>query len=141
MALVDFYILDSTRKQSSWLFACKLAEEAYSNNKKTIILMDNKEDAIKLDKLMWTFKDNSFIPHELGLTDAPICISTTLDSTTKAQQLINLSAAVAPENTFNNIIEILTSDPQDKANGRERYRHYRTLSYTLNSHQVQMANL
>lgn len=62
---VDFYLLASDQPDARWLVACRLLEKAYAKGHKVYVLCNNKQDAELLDELLWTFKEDSFIPHNL----------------------------------------------------------------------------
>ena len=62
---VDFYLLASDQPDARWLVACRLLEKAYYKGHKVYVFCDNQQDAEYLDELLWTFRDDSFIPHNL----------------------------------------------------------------------------
>ena len=95
-----------------------------------------------LDRLLWTYDDQSFLPHgRLGQTDpelTPILIGATpLDN--QDQVLINLDPDVPPGfSRFERLCEPLDLDPTVTAAGRERYRYYRDRGYPLHHHQIRL---
>ena len=66
MAQVDFYVLDRVDEHARHTLACKLAEKAWRLENSIHIHTMSREDAERLDKLLWTFRDGSFVPHELA---------------------------------------------------------------------------
>ena len=79
MSRVDFYVLAGTGEPSRHRFACRLAEKAYRLNNTVHIHTASQQQAELLDELLWTFRDGSFVPHELlGVagrhTNAPVTI-------------------------------------------------------------------
>jgi DNA polymerase-3 subunit chi len=64
MARVDFYLLNQAGQHSRQTFACRLAEKAYRLNNTVHIHAGSRGDADRLDELLWTFRDGSFVPHE-----------------------------------------------------------------------------
>jgi DNA polymerase-3 subunit chi len=53
--------------------ACEIAEENYARGKRLQIIALDREQAERLDDLLWTFKPDTFIPHGLwaGSPDEP----------------------------------------------------------------------
>ena len=62
---VDFYLLASEQNDARWTVACRLLEKAYIKGHRVFVICDNQQDAELLDELLWTFRDDSFIPHNL----------------------------------------------------------------------------
>ena len=72
--LVDFYLLQDNTLAAKKLIACRLLEKAYLRGNQVFVYCNDKEDAESLDELLWTFKEDSFIPHNLqgeGPTSPP----------------------------------------------------------------------
>jgi len=67
MSRVDFYILADG--DSPEHFACSIAHKARQQDYDIYIHTDSKENAARMDELLWTHKDISFLPH--SLIDAP----------------------------------------------------------------------
>ena len=65
MARVDFYILSQHGPRERQSFACRLAEKAYHLDNTVHIHAGSSEIADQLDQLLWTFRDGSFVPHDL----------------------------------------------------------------------------
>jgi DNA polymerase-3 subunit chi len=57
---VYFIILNSAVKDK---VICDLAEKCYMNNKRVAILVKNNETGYQIDKLLWIWKQHSFVPH------------------------------------------------------------------------------
>ena len=68
MARVDFYVLNQSGEQARRQFACKLAEKAYRLKNTVHIVAGSRADAERLDELLWTFRDGSFVPHHIVTT-------------------------------------------------------------------------
>lgn len=138
MSKVDFYILDADSGQKSLLFACQLIEKFHQEQQRIFIYTATKDEAERLDALLWTYSDNSFIPHaiynqqddcapsiQIGYSDAPEAHNGIL---------INLSRSIPIfYSQFKHVIEIIFSDPQVQQLGRERYKQYRDQGCELNT--------
>lgn len=134
---VDFYVLASSAARQRWLLACRLAEKAYLNEQTVVILPANAVDARALDDLLWTFDDRAFVPHGLAASDpaAPVQIATPGEPLPRAQLLVNLTDAL-PANLdgFRQLAEIMDGDEERRRLGRERFKTYRDLKLTLDTH-------
>jgi DNA polymerase-3 subunit chi len=139
---VNFYILSSQSEQGRQIFACKLAEKAFRFGFKCYILLDNLEQAERLDRLLWTFRANSFVPHVIYQDALPSSHNAVILGTQPTPEywqhtLINLSIKL-PENIEQSeqIFELLDNDPTQKQAGRERYRQYQSLDIDINTYKI-----
>ena len=142
---VDFYVLEATR-QKSLFFACRLLEKAYKEQKEVYVHVASQEAAEKLDDLLWTYKEDSFIPHALTPTKesypSPILIGYESTNVVEKESLLNLCQAFLPFHTqFKHIIEIVFSDPHVQQLARERYRQYRDHHYEINTYKLKATEL
>lgn len=136
---VDFYLLATNDKQSRWLLACRLLEKAYSRGHRIFVYCDTQHDAETLDELLWTFKDNSFIPHNLQgegpEPPPPIQIGYQDEPRGFNDILVNLAAEIPPfYQRFRRIIEIVLNDETAKELSRAHYREYRAKQCELHTH-------
>jgi DNA polymerase III subunit chi len=140
MAQVDFYILRQGGEQARQLFACKLAEKAWRLKHTVHIRTETRADAEHLDKLLWTFRDGSFVPHALagaGHADAPVAIAAGSDPATPRDLLINLASEVPADATaFPRIAELVSSDADCRQQSRKRFALYRDQGHELNTHKL-----
>ena len=65
MLKVDFYILGNDGEDEPLRIACRLAEKAWRQGNRVRVQAENSEAVRRLDKLMWTFKQESFVAHEV----------------------------------------------------------------------------
>jgi DNA polymerase-3 subunit chi len=139
MAQVDFYVLDRVDEHARHTLACKLAEKAWRLENSIHIHTMSREDAERLDKLLWTFRDGSFVPHELvgGDTGAPVTIGYGADGAEPRDLLITLCDEIPPfANSFPRVAELVTSDESCRAKSRERYASYRDQGHTVNTYKI-----
>jgi DNA polymerase-3 subunit chi len=140
---VDFYVLKSTVAKLRWTFACRLTEKAYLRDLSVVILNDNAEDTGIMDELLWTFNERSFVPHAVHRAGTPIDASIPVNLTgdlagiERADLLVNLGGRV-PDGLerFNRIAEVIDADEERRRQGRERFKAYRDLKLTLETHQL-----
>jgi len=141
MARVDFYVLSQSSEQARQHFACRLAEKAYRLKNTVHIVAGNRADAERLDELLWTFRDGSFVPHHIitapGDPESPITIGCDSDTVEPRDLLINLCDEVpSAAKSFPRVAELVTSDQDSKQRSRKRYALYREQGHELNTHNV-----
>ena len=142
---VSFYHLGSDQPQDIARFCCRLADKAWQLGHSVAILTRDGHQSRMLDDLLWTFRDEGFLPHALAEDDpehsAPVRIAERLDGLGNADLLINLCPAIsdeleAHEPRFSRIAEIIDENPQTKQQGRIRYSYYDKKNYPLEYHDI-----
>lgn len=143
MAQVDFYILKAQYHRDRYHFACRLTEKVYKQGHRAYLHASNDGEVRHLDRLLWTFREGSFIPHGV-LDDAdprltPVLLGSQRDPSGEDDVLINLD--LAPEipdffNRFQRIAEIVDADPERLRAGRTRFRYYRDQGCPLYTHEL-----
>lgn len=135
MTRVDFYQLNPQQHNQDRV-VCQLCQKAYDNNQKTLLLTQSPEQTAHLDRQLWTFNDDSFLPHDSEETEgllSPILIHNQPDPQGERQLLINLSSTIpAYFAQFERVIELVTED--NKQSAREHYSFYKERGYPLNHH-------
>jgi DNA polymerase-3 subunit chi len=142
MARVDFYILTQAGQHSRQSFACRLAEKAYRLDNTVHIHAASRSDAERLDELLWTFRDGSFVPHQClaksaaGL-ESPVTIGCDDAQVEARDLLINLCDEIpAFAGAFPRVAELVTSDDDCKQLSRKRFAAYRDQGHSLETHKV-----
>jgi len=142
MARVDFYVLAQVDERAQHMLACKLAEKAWRLENTVYIHAKNRSDAEKLDKLLWTFRDGSFVPHGLagrddGTEASPIMVGSDDQGIGTRDLLINLCDDIPPfMEGFARVAELVTSDETCRQASRKRYATYRDQGHELNTHKL-----
>lgn len=142
MAEVSFYVLSSTGMQERYRFACKLIEKAYRSGCFCYVLTDSEQHSHTLDELLWTFRPNSFIPHQIYQGEIPQFPNTVLIGSQPAPaawQKIILNLAANPPGDLTHterVLEILDNNEQLKQLGRQRYRYYKQLGINPVTHTI-----
>jgi DNA polymerase-3 subunit chi len=143
---VDFYVLKSAAVKQRWAFACRLTEKAYLKDLKIVIVNDTLADAKALDELLWTFNEQSFIPHQICLDEQSVDPATPVHLTVEsaalpaADLLVNLAHRLPAQlERYARIAEIIDADEERRRLGRERFKAYRDLKLTLETHQIDEA--
>lgn len=138
---VDFYVLEVSSAQQAMLFACKLIEQIHALKQKVYIHTMNAAEAERFDHLLWTFKEDSFIPHSLVQHDtkqvAPIQIGFSDLTPAHSDCLINFCQEVPNfYQQFYRIIEIVFNDENIQQLARERFKFYRSNSCDITTHKI-----
>ena len=127
---IDFYVLPEHQEKGRSLLACRLADKAYSLGHTVYLFASSEARAAALDDLLWTFRQDSFIPHEryplIGAEGSPVLIGTAPPAEVAAQVLINCTDAF-PEGfeRFERVVELVDQHPEVLAQSRERFKQYR----------------
>lgn len=141
MPRIDFYILQESDVKTRLDFTCRLTEKAYKNRHRIYIHTEHQADTHMLDELLWTYREDSFLPHNLvgdGPEPAPpIQIGFQLKPEKQRDILINLSTIIPEFYTqFARVIEIVSSNETIQTISREHYRTYRTNGFEITTHNI-----
>lgn len=139
---VDFYLLSSSEASARLLLTCRLLEKAYLRGHRVFVYCNNQQEAEAVDELLWTFKENSFIPHNLQgegpEPPPPIQIGYGDEPRNFNEILINLADQIPPfYPRFRRVIEIVAHDEAAKELSRQHYREYRSRQCELQTHEIE----
>jgi DNA polymerase-3 subunit chi len=138
---VDFYVLPDRKDNGRALLACRLADKAYNLGQTVYLLAASEAQATALDDLLWTFRQDSFIPHEryplAGEEASPVLVGTVLQADRTAQVLINCTDRL-PEDfeRHERVVELVDQNPEVLAKSRERFRQYRERGLAPETHKL-----
>ena len=142
MARIDFYVLSQSGEQARQLFACRLAEKAYKLEHTVHIHTADAAAASRVDELLWTFRDGSFVPHDVVTATgdaprAPVSVGCDPSYGGARDLLINLDDVIpACAGAFPRIAELVTSDDDSRQKSRRRFVAYRDEGHELETHNV-----
>ncbi|WP_331828502.1 DNA polymerase III subunit chi [Candidatus Blochmannia sp. SNP] len=138
-----FYLIPQKIKQKTELsyiekFVCNLISTQWRSGKSILVACENEHQAIKIDEMLWTFDQSTFLPHNLfGKTihDTPIIIywDRCCYDNNPRDLLINLMK----QNmdfffNFNEIIDFVPITDILKKWARYRYQSYKKNGFELN---------
>jgi DNA polymerase-3 subunit chi len=143
MPRVEFHVLSEGAHDARLRYACRLAEENVEQGSKVYLLTASYSDTQRLDDLLWTWSDSSFLPHEI-FTGAPashervmIMLGEQPAPLSHRSLLINLTESTPAElESYAHIVEIVDIDSERKRIARERFRHYRERGCALETKNV-----
>jgi DNA polymerase-3 subunit chi len=141
---VDFYIVDSDSEDARLKIVCRIADKANDASQHVFINGCSDVEAKKLDELLWTLSQGSFIPHKIvrdgadGASAEPVIIGLNRGPLSDRWDLMINLAPEVPEffSRYRRVAEVVDGDTARRAQSRDRYRFYRDRGYTLNTHQV-----
>ena len=68
MTRIDFYQLNPQQHNQDRV-VCQLCQKAYDNNQLTLLLTKSPQQTEHLDRQLWIFDDDSFVPHDAQESD------------------------------------------------------------------------
>lgn len=128
--------------EARWLYVCRFIEKVERLGHSILVVVDTFDQAQEIDDLLWSFKPESFIPHQIigGEEDVKVEItyaeeSGTIPSGQHQDVLINLGSQI-PDffSRFARVAEIVIQEPNILENTREHYRFYKQRGYPINQH-------
>lgn len=141
---VDFYLVNNPEPHAIWLIACRLLEKAYQRGHRIFVYCETQKDAEYLDELLWTYKDESFIPHNLQgegpEPPPPVQIGYGAEPRGFDDILLNMSSTIPTYfSRFRRVMEIVASGDAAKEVSRAHYREYRAKQCELHTHTLEKA--
>lgn len=131
---VQFYF----NAESPLALACELIDKAYAGGRKVAVRAPDMATAQQLDQLLWTFSQQSFIPHVLAESklaqETPVIIDSAAHAVDWAHHdmLFNLAPdAPAGFDSFRIVIEIVSQHEEDKRPARARWNQYKSAGLRL----------
>jgi DNA polymerase-3 subunit chi len=141
MTRIDFYSLQKGSGGDRFLLTCRLVERIHAKGLRIFVHLPDRAQAQHLDRLLWTYREQSFLPH--GVSSAadrdltPILIDHEAALGDEDQVLINLRLDVPSFfGRFKRLCEPVDQDPVARNAGRARFRYYRDRGYELHHHEI-----
>ncbi len=123
-------------------YACRLLRKAYAAGGRTVVV-GSTEDLRALDGALWSFSALDFIPHCLAsgapdiVSRTPVVLADDAQAVPDAQILVHLGDQVpAGFERFERLIELVGTAENDRAQARQRWRHYADRGYQIKRHDV-----
>ena len=138
---IDFYVLQEESPGGRFKLACRIIEKAYRLGHRVYVRTGNGNDTNILDDLLWTFSQNSFVPHELstegGFPESTIVIGEHPPAAEGTDVVISVADdPVLDFTAYLRIVDIVGFGDDEKASGRSRFRYYREHGIEPNTHQI-----
>lgn len=132
MPRIEFYVLSTAVPAERLRAACQLAMKAWRAGLPVFLRGSDAQQCTEVDELLWRFKAESFVPHNLYQDDAQAPVVIGLDEEPSSAQgvLINLGSTLSPQvERFSRVIEIVNQEPDLLTACRENFRSYRQRGY------------
>ena len=123
------------------VYACRLLRKALRSGSSGVAVSAPAATLAQLDRTLWTFEPGEFIPHIVvrGAEGPPARLQRTpIWLVEQAQQaahhpvLVHLGDEPADGfESFRRLIEIVSSDPEDREAARRRWKHYAARGYDI----------
>lgn len=136
---VEFYVLSRGGESERIHKACVLAENAWHKGERVWLMAGDNAQADYIDQALWTFRGDSFVPHErltdTASTDAPVLVAlhAQLSQLTPGVVINLASEPVGACDAASRVVEVLAASDEARAQGRTRYRQYRDAGYQLDT--------
>jgi DNA polymerase-3 subunit chi len=128
-------------------YACRLVRKAYRAGAITVVTAD-ADTLRQFDRQLWVFDEQEFLPHvcvtegkawPARWQDTPIWLTDQPEQVpVQRHTLVNLGAALpAGLNLFEKFFDVVSSEPQDRAAGRQRWRQYEAMGLRIQAHHAQ----
>jgi len=119
-------------------YAVRLARKYALAGQPQLVVAADEPMLDALDAAMWSGGAAEFLPHcradapEEVLSRSPVVLADAVDGGTPHAVLLNLGSTVpAGFERFERLIELVGVADEDRAAGRERWRHYKHRGYAL----------
>ncbi|MCX7109361.1 MAG: DNA polymerase III subunit chi [Proteobacteria bacterium] len=144
MMRVDFYVLPTSAPHERRVLACKLTEKAWRQGMNVYIHTGSETETGIMDKLLWTFRQGSFIPHEKATAppaereDMAVLVGHGNPPESFRDLMVNLSLHQPPLfEKYQRVAELVDEDETIRAEGRKRYMVYKQHGCTLETHNLE----
>lgn len=132
MTRIDFY----SNAEPKLRVACQIVARTVQGSKRVLILAPEESTARAIDRMLWTFQATGFIAHCMAsdplAAETPVLVATDGAHLPHGEVLLNLSEECpAFFARFEQLIEIVGRDEEDKQAGRARYRFYRDRGFEI----------
>jgi|TARA_B110000263_G_C15037777_1_gene387143 DNA polymerase-3 subunit chi len=137
MTRIDFYQIETDEPAN--LFTCRLIEKAWHQGNRVYVHTAGAEESRSLDDLLWTFRADSFIPHDQLAANptGPVHIGHADEPGDHDGVLINLGGGV-PDffSRFERVAEIVPLSDESRQIARQNYTFYQHRGYPLDYHAI-----
>lgn len=126
---------DRIQAAAQWL------QQAWGRRQAVLVYVPDEADANRLDRILWTQPQLSFLPHCRAdsplVAETPILLTDRLDAPPQEQCLLNLGNELPPGfSRFEELVEIVSTNDADRLPARERFKFYRERGYAIDSRDI-----
>ena len=144
---VDFYLITNQISDAKYKFASRLANKLQRLKQKTLLVATDLESLERLDQIMWSYSDISFVAHESisqasSHTIIQMALPTQIDDAllqNNYKVVINLTESVLESCAdVDRIAEVVEHTETAKSSARQRFRAYRAQDFIINTHNIEL---
>jgi DNA polymerase-3 subunit chi len=122
-------------------YICRLVRKAHGSGSQLVIFGRDHKLLADLDRELWTFTSLDFLPHCFAAdplaAQTPILLTDVAPTTAHHDVLVNLDGEGCEFfSRFERLIEVVTSDEDDRLAARARWKFYKERGYPLTSHDI-----
>lgn len=126
---------DRIQAAAQWL------QQAWAQRQRVLVYVPDEELAARLDRMLWTQPQLSFLPHCRAdsplAAETPIVLTNRLDEPPQDECLLNLSNELPSAfSRFERLVEIVSIDDSDRLPARERFKFYRERGYAIDNRDI-----
>ena len=132
MSRIEFYVLPGDEPMERLKTACQLALKGWRQGMPVFIRGSDSAQCAQIDHLLWHFRADTFVPHDLQTNNpmAPVVIGLNETPAQPNGLLLNLGTDLSEHvSHFQRVIEIIDQQPERLTTGRENFRSYRQRGY------------
>ena len=138
---IDFYVLEADATDGRLRLACKIIDRAYRSGHTAYLWARDDHETNLLDDLLWTFSQNSFVPHSRNNHNSdlttPVHIGHHPPQSGSAEVVVSVAdRPVEDYSNFLRIAEVVGFDESEKQSGRSRFKFYRDQGLELETHRI-----
>ena len=138
---IDFYVLEADATDGRLRLACKIIDRAYRSGHTAYLWARDDHETDLLDDLLWTFSQNSFVPHSRNNHNSdlttPVHIGHHPPQSGSAEVVVSVAdRPVEDYSNFLRIAEVVGFDEIEKQSGRSRFKFYRDQGLELETHRI-----
>lgn len=141
MPLVDFYVLNTDNPAERREFVARLLGTIQRRRKTVWVAVADADDAGLMDRLLWDYPPESFLPHAMAEPGAqpevPVLISPEPEAQPLPDVYVNLRNQLPPQHgSLERLVEVVIEEPSVLAATRNNYRFYREQGYEVRTHKI-----
>ena len=126
-------------------YTCRLLRKATASGAR-LLVRSSPADSAALDSALWSLTPTDFITHcdaaaaqDVRTRSSVLLVSPQAELDTGFPILVNLSDDVPAEfEQFERVIEVVSTDAQERSLARQRWRHYTERGYTITRHDLKL---
>ncbi|HLX23310.1 MAG TPA: DNA polymerase III subunit chi [Usitatibacter sp.] len=138
MTRIDFYRYAEDKLR----VACRLAAKAVAKPSRLIVYSPDANTLAEFDRSLWTYQQTSFVPHVYAhsplAVETPVVLCADGEKLPHHEVLLNLADEWPPFfASFDRVLEIVSTDEQDKVKARDRHAFYKKRGYDIQVNDIE----